>query len=193
MSNKKLSKKSKIILSVVIAVLVICIFNPVSLFRIKKWTLYRCKDVYVAAYKDELDDDGLVGGIPKNEMVGKNVNDVDERYNVVLEHYDSKGTLIGRIYDTTFKYYMVHGFGSKVPYNFVYAEIKDGTEITQLRLFDSTLSDRNLRAYYGDYYWSMTKNEYAMHFYWNELNYYDDIAPNSKWTKFEVVIRNYDC
>lgn len=191
MSNKKLSKKTKIILSVVIAVLVICIFNPVSLFRIKRWTLYRCKEAYAAAYKDELDDDGLVGGIPKSEMVGKNVNDVDGRYNVVLEHYDSNGKLIGRIYDTTFKYYMVNGFGSMIPYNFVYAEVEND-KISSLRLFYSSLTKKDLLANYGDYYWSMTKNEYAMYIYWTGLDYYDEIAPNSKWTKFEVAIRNYE-
>lgn len=84
-NGNKLSKKTKIILGIVIAVLVVWIFNPVSLFRIKKWTLNQCATVYSHFYKDEINDENLVCGIPKSDMIGKNANEIDKKYNVVLE------------------------------------------------------------------------------------------------------------
>lgn len=101
--------------------------------------------MYSHFYKNEINDENLVCGIPKSDMIGKNANEIDKKYNVVLEKYDENGKLVGIIYDVTFKYFMIKEYGSPNNYDFAYAEVDSNGKISDLRVFDSTLTNEDLQ------------------------------------------------
>lgn len=172
-SDKKKTRKSIWIKVLLILLVVVIIFNPLSLFLIafaaEEITMDFCRDACFIFYKDTVVTQDYVGGMHKADVIGKNVDAISKKYNVLLDRYDDNGNLVGRYYDTTFAFFMLKDREDLDKRYFVYVEIGGDSLVTDIVLFD----------YYRTY--KETDEEYRINRYFAEND-----RQTSKWEKYDI-------
>lgn len=173
-SDKKTTRKNIWIKVVLILLIAVMIFNPISLFLIvfaaEEVTMDFCRDACFIFYKDTVVTQDYVGGMPKADVIGKKADDVSKKYNALLDRYDDNGNLVGRYYDTTFAFFMLTDREDLDKRYFVYAEVGSDSLVTDMVLFD----------YYRTY--EETDEEYLINRYFSEHD-----RQTSKWEKYNIT------
>lgn len=171
-NNKKI--KTLLIKVLLVLLIVIAAFSSVWLFVLglfaKDVALDFCRDAcFVFSRKSVLSGD-YIGGIPKEDIMGKTADDVSDKYGVVLEQRDKNDNLTGIYCDTSYRYV-------------VYASMEDGI-VTDVMLLNVERYAMLYVSTADNYTQDLSKDEINAYTYWNDNGGYSKLSEISKWEKY---------
>lgn len=176
---------------VILLILILCLtliiaFNPIYAMGICLVANECLMDIYqwysTAFYGDTVKSEDYIGGIPKNELLGKRISDISDKYNVLADQYDKNGNVTGRYYDISFAFFMLRDYESRYDRYVVYVKaendvVEDAVLLNVLQY--AMLSTDNCENYMSE----LSENEINAYLYWNGNFDYYQVMQKSKWYK----------
>lgn len=184
-NNKKIKTLSIKVLLVLL--IVIAAFSSVWLFVLglfaKDVALDFCRDACFVFSRKSVLSGNYIGGIPKEDIMGKTADDVSDKYGVVLEQRDKNDNLTGIYCDTSFAFFMLRDYDSENDRYVVYASMEDGI-VTDVMLLNVERYAMLYVSTADNYTQDLSKDEINAYTYWNDNGGYSKLSEISKWEKY---------